>query len=325
MENVKLLSITIPTYNRAKTLDKALGYLLPQISQFKEYIELIISDNCSSDNTKEVIRKWQVKFKEIEFTLFFQNENTGFYGNFRKCKELASGEFVWILSDDDFIQDDVLKNIIQSLKENKNILGILYLDSKENEPNLTTCSTLNIFDLFRYHNYKLTLASAVIFYNNNQNDSFIFNEFKNSNLIGFALLVDVVRYRNSASVLSGKLLKYRMDVISGYNIFDAFIFDFTKILIYMRSIGFSKKLISIYKNAIVRHILLKRYFYLKAKGKMDAGLQTYPIKKVNKILRQYFNSTYSYWIFVFPLSLVPAFLIKASYPMVEHIRNFIRK
>ncbi|MFA6924560.1 MAG: glycosyltransferase family 2 protein [Bacteroidales bacterium] len=323
--NKKLLSITIPTWNRSKTLDKALSHLLPQISVLKEYVELIISDNCSTDNTKEVIQEWRNKYKEIDFITFYQTENTGFFGNFRKCKELATGKFFWILSDDDFIQINVLETIINFLKNASPEIGLIYLNSKENNNKSIYIKDIDIFDVFYKFNHDLTLTSSVIFYNNKQNDDFIFKEFYKSNLIGFALLVDVIRYKNKAVIFNGYLLSFRMDKITGYNIFDAFVFDICKILSYMPTIGYSKKIISKFKEAIVKKIWVKRYFYLKAKGKMDAGLYTYPLKEVNKILKEHFSCTFNYWVFIFPLMLLPTFIIKYSFPIVEKLRNFIRK
>jgi glycosyltransferase involved in cell wall biosynthesis len=322
-----LLTIAIPTYNRAQTLDKALQHLLPQVSKLAQYIEVIISDNGSTDHTRDVINKWMNTHGEIDFKVNYQNENTGFYGNFRKCKELACGVFVWILSDDDFVQNGVIDKIIQVLKAKTGEIGIVYLDSliKGSLVGIAIDPEIDLIELFQRYNYKLTLTSSVIFYNNKLNDNFIFSNFEGSNLIGFALLVDVIRYRHISVIMRGSLLCYRMDEISGYNLFDAFIFDLSMILSYMLTIGFPKRIINKLNNNTVRHILLKRYFYLKAKGKIDGGLKTYPIRKVNQIMRRYFSTTQSYWFLIFPLSLTPSFLIKASFPVVERIRNFVRK
>jgi hypothetical protein len=56
-ESVVFLSLCIPTYNRARKLDRLLHQLREIIatSQFRESVEVIISDNASTDDTKEVI------------------------------------------------------------------------------------------------------------------------------------------------------------------------------------------------------------------------------------------------------------------------------
>ena len=55
----KLLSICIPTYNRAKILDNALKAIQKELKTIDcSEIELIVSDNCSPDNTEEVVQNY---------------------------------------------------------------------------------------------------------------------------------------------------------------------------------------------------------------------------------------------------------------------------
>ena len=171
----------------------------------------------------------------------------------------------------------------------------------------------------------MTLASSVIFLNEKQNDAIIFEKFKNSNLIGYALLAEVILYNRNALFISGFLLKCRMDTISGYNIFDAFIGNLSVILLRMRTNGFSTSTIKKINNAVANNILLKRYFYLKAKGKLDGGLQTYPINKVTKLIYDQFGNTWSFYFFFVPIILTPSIVLRMVFPLVESLRNFIRK
>ena len=60
MDNEKLLTIAIPTYNGAKTIANMLEILLPQCD---ERVEVLISDNASTDNTKLIIDKYIEKWK----------------------------------------------------------------------------------------------------------------------------------------------------------------------------------------------------------------------------------------------------------------------
>lgn len=52
----KLLTIAIPTYNGARTIASMLNILLPQVD---ERVEVLVSDNCSTDNTVEIWRGWR--------------------------------------------------------------------------------------------------------------------------------------------------------------------------------------------------------------------------------------------------------------------------
>ena len=54
-----LLSICIPTYNRAEILDKSLESITKQdIFQKTDEVEIIVSDNCSQDNTHNIVHKY---------------------------------------------------------------------------------------------------------------------------------------------------------------------------------------------------------------------------------------------------------------------------
>jgi len=60
----QLLTIGLPTFNRAQLLDKQLAWLAQSIQGSQSKCEIIISDNCSTDDTPEVIKKWQSTFVE---------------------------------------------------------------------------------------------------------------------------------------------------------------------------------------------------------------------------------------------------------------------
>ena len=64
--NMKTVTVVIPSYNRAKILPKTIPtYLQPDVN------ELIIIDDCSSDNTEQVVKKLQKKYPIIKY---FRNE-----------------------------------------------------------------------------------------------------------------------------------------------------------------------------------------------------------------------------------------------------------
>jgi glycosyltransferase involved in cell wall biosynthesis len=68
-----LLSICIPTYNRAEYLDKSIASIIRQKEFHRGDVELVIADNASDDNTEEVVKKYQEKYENIVY--FKNNEN----------------------------------------------------------------------------------------------------------------------------------------------------------------------------------------------------------------------------------------------------------
>ncbi len=119
-----ILTIAIPTYNRRKTLETTLKSVLSQIT---DDVELLVSDNASTDDTKEYMKNVLKKYPYVKF--FRNNVNLGSDENFRLCMERASGKFVLILSDDDYFLDNGVNNILNVIKSNKN-LSLIFLNSK---------------------------------------------------------------------------------------------------------------------------------------------------------------------------------------------------
>lgn len=61
----KLLTIAIPTYERDVWLDNLLDELIPQLKEIESEVELVISNNSSSDRTAEVIEKHRKNYDII--------------------------------------------------------------------------------------------------------------------------------------------------------------------------------------------------------------------------------------------------------------------
>lgn len=113
------LSICIPTHNRKKFLAEALKSI---ISQASDEIEITISDNASTDGTKELVRSFQKDFPRITYSRF--SKNLGPDRNFLRAIELAKGEYCWFLGSDDRIEADGIKKVLHCLSIHPNLTGI---------------------------------------------------------------------------------------------------------------------------------------------------------------------------------------------------------
>jgi len=96
MTDSPLVSICIPTYNRANMIGKAIESAL---SQTYQNIEVIVVDNNSTDNTAEVV----ASFQDNRLQYVRNERNLGLFGNCNRCIELAHGTYLHILHSDDFI------------------------------------------------------------------------------------------------------------------------------------------------------------------------------------------------------------------------------
>lgn len=104
------LSICIPTYNRARFLKECLESLVPQVKD-KDNVEIVICDNNSSDNTKDVVEGFQKICKNIRY--FKNPQNLGYSGNQVQCFYRAKGKYMAFLCDDDIYLEGAVKRILE--------------------------------------------------------------------------------------------------------------------------------------------------------------------------------------------------------------------
>jgi glycosyltransferase involved in cell wall biosynthesis len=115
-----LLSICIPTYNRAGLLAETLTHLRGVCTG--DDVEVVISDNCSPDRTQEVIAEFAPRFRH--FRAIRQAENRGGMPNLAAAIALASGEFIYTLNDDDEIFIEGLGAAISIMKSDERIVAV---------------------------------------------------------------------------------------------------------------------------------------------------------------------------------------------------------
>jgi abequosyltransferase len=94
-----LLTIAIPTYNRAGELARLLAVLRRELSGHQDRVSLVIADNASTDGTAAVVDDFAVSWPHV--LVVRQTTNQGMDGNFCACAEAVDGEFFWVMGDDD--------------------------------------------------------------------------------------------------------------------------------------------------------------------------------------------------------------------------------
>ncbi len=113
-----LLSICIPTFNRANYLRDAIKHILPAVNDKRDIVELIISDNCSTDETSEILKELPVS----PWIHCVRNDtNLGALKNGLKCIDLAKGEYIWFVGDDDVIRPEGLYHLLHVINDHKNL------------------------------------------------------------------------------------------------------------------------------------------------------------------------------------------------------------
>lgn len=123
----KLLTITIPTYNRAPLLQNQLEWVARAVKGRESQCELIITDNCSTDETPEVIGRWKAALEKtgLEVRANRNVRNIGAIRNIAFGVREAKGEFVWAVSDDDAVADDSLAFVMNAVQEHPDLFLLI--------------------------------------------------------------------------------------------------------------------------------------------------------------------------------------------------------
>lgn len=117
-------SVILPNYNHAQYLDERIQSILKQTHQD---FELIILDDASSDNSKQVIEKYisEPRCRKV----VINKENSGSpYHQWEMGIRLATNEWIWVAESDDFAHPDFLLKINATIEADKD-LSLVYSDS----------------------------------------------------------------------------------------------------------------------------------------------------------------------------------------------------
>ncbi len=118
-QQTPLLSIAIPSYNRPDELAYSLQRFVEQIvGKYENLIEIIITDDKSTDNTPQIAKDFANRYSFIQFDP--NRENIGLERNLINCTRNCTGKYLWIFGDDDFLEeDDSLSTIMSFLQQGK--------------------------------------------------------------------------------------------------------------------------------------------------------------------------------------------------------------
>jgi len=121
----ELLSICIPTFNRAAYLRDLLDTLIPELEQAPEaagLVRLYISDNASSDSTPQVTESFLGRWPIIHHR---NATNIGGDYNFAQMIDRSTGDYFWLLGDDEMVEPGFLSPLLERLKSKRDSLLIL--------------------------------------------------------------------------------------------------------------------------------------------------------------------------------------------------------
>lgn len=171
-----LVSVRVITYNSSKTVIETLDSIYNQTYQ---NIELIVSDDCSTDNTVDICRKWieQNKDRFVRIELLTVERNTGVAGNCNRAGAACQGEWVKGIAGDDIMLPNCVQDCMEYVAEHPEVI---YLFGKmegfgrpqeEVDEYMNRCFDYSIFDLSAEEQYQRLVfkgncvPAPAVFYN----------------------------------------------------------------------------------------------------------------------------------------------------------------
>ena len=136
----KLLTIAIPTFNRAKKLEYLIGSILPQLNPL---VEILVSDNASTDDTLELMTHLAGQNSSILYVR--QSENVTVDRNIESAVINSSGEFVWLCGDDDEFEPFAIEYVLRILQSGDYATG--WINCSRWDTELRECLAPKIVEL----------------------------------------------------------------------------------------------------------------------------------------------------------------------------------
>jgi abequosyltransferase len=320
----KTLTVAIPTFNGEKYLEVAIDSVLNQIKNnpiLMSKTEIIISDNDSQDNVGGISNKYLELYPDV-FKYFRNETNVGFDRNVDLAVRRATSDFVWILSDDDFILDGAIayvQNVIERCKdENLALIYVNYINPIQlriREDHL--CQNGN--DFFQKTRFKSGLISCNIFSKSIWKTSRV-ERFFDSGWVHFGYDLEALNPLTgySAYIINKELVKTGGEMKWGKRGTFIFIgFKLVEIFKSMHQWGYSKK-----TRKMADFVIKGGYPWLiplaKAKG-LETDLSL--VKQFYNYYKQY----PSFWLIDLPLLLVPKGLYNVIYTMMRGVKRYLKK
>ena len=203
MKTKPLVSIVTPSYNTSKFIAECIESVL---SQTYENWEMIIVDDCSSDNSREIIKKYVEQDSRVK--LIAQKENRGVAVVRNRAIDEAKGDYITLLDSDDIWLPYKLEKQI-TLMEDRGVLmsfcSYSTVDEEGSDIGLYSIkkSIVNYSDMLK----SSTMGTLTTIYNAKKLGKFYFNSMGHED---YVWKLDILKNIEYAEGLSEPLAKYRV-------------------------------------------------------------------------------------------------------------------
>lgn len=299
-----ILTIAIPTYQRAPFLEICLTEIFAQLNQ-DDKVEVLVSDNASEDRTAKVVSKFTEAGAQI--TYIRNHHNIGSDKNIAQCFTKASGKFVLILGDDDVLMSGSIAKIMAVL--NTSDYGVVSLRPFGYDHNFNSERPATLFKGTKRYDDPNKFIKKIFIYStlisaNVINKSAILHidatKFVGTKLVQtYLILAAALAGRNNA-YLPEYLVACKRNNTGGYNVFEVFSDAFNKALTAFLHDGLSVQTIRAVNRRLI-WFFFPQYIYqarLRPHPTIIAAATFMPLFST-------FRNYMSFWICLAPLLKLP--------------------
>lgn len=297
-ESNVILSIIIPTYNRSNILDISLNNITNE-SRFDDNVEIIISDNCSSDNTREIVEKYKKKYSNI---FYYRNSSNIKDANYLKALSYGKGKYLKLLNDTHYFNIGMLDFMVCTINNRineKDFTPLFFFQNEHNRINkefyvnsIDECINISSFSITSTANFGIW--------------RYLLYELKDTNkyielqLAQVDWCLQVFNMNCSKTIIFKNFTTFqRVENKGGYNIFNVFVINY----LYIYKDYLKNKQIKYFTYFKEKNKLFK-YFILQWLIRIEiTRVDEYNFKSENKwntLFRYFWYNPYLYLIILFP-------------------------
>ncbi|MFA6203440.1 MAG: glycosyltransferase family 2 protein [Gallionella sp.] len=324
--NQPLLTIAIPTYNRAEFLDLCLTRIGEELEILREEqrnsVKIYISNNASTDNTTEIILRHRLNANG-EFEVINNPKNIGGEHNVVQCYTSAQTPYVWVLGDDDVILNGGLKKVLDVLS--KNNVDLLYLGNYWFQNDYTKSPKISVnqgvvvynsaLEFSRHTNIMLTFISGLIVKNEIVPNCYV-SMVEGCNLPQLSWVLPLLRDGKRFAIIHDWVVAAKGGNSGGYGLVKVFGNNLVKIT--NNILKDMPAVARVIQNGTIVN------FFPSFILELRKGNSKFSDKDITEGLKEAFSNNWRYYVFLVPLILLPLPIAGYYHLLLKIIRRLFR-
>ncbi len=309
MDNV-VLSIAIPTYNRANWLKLCLQQLLPQVAAIGNSVEVTVYDNASPDETQQVVQTLIEQGLPLNYSR--NHENIGSDRNIAQCFNRARGRYVLILGDDDVFLEGSLQKIMALLQSDD--FGAVFVSAYGYDVDFIKEQPRRLFysqkvyadanEFIKKCFISATFISSLII-NKSSCPNLDANKFVGTSLVQTYLFYEAVLSRPDNLYLSEYLLAAKRTERKDYDVIGIFCGQYNAVLEYFKERGLLPAVIKTINRKLLWHFLPFHLLLVR-----EPSMEESRLTDVWNALHDRYRGEFLFWVCCMPILKFPARLAR---------------